>query len=138
MPEVSGWQVILGLKIAVVAVTALLFSSLIALSLGKYRLHGRMNLVFFLLTLSALVGLEVIARILNPQVFDYFDEETRRMLTVHLYFALPAAAMMPVMLYTGFMRRRWLHLRLAILFAMLWTGTVVTGVFFLPHTPPVP
>ena len=51
MPEVSGWQVILGLKIAVVAVTAILITSLIALWLGKYRLHGRINLAFFLLTL---------------------------------------------------------------------------------------
>lgn len=136
MPELSGWQVIIGLKVAVAAVTLLLFCSLIALLFGRYRLHGRINLAFFVLTLAALLVLEVIVRILNPQVFDYFDEEARRWLTVHLCFALPAASMMPAMLFTGYTRRRWLHLRFAVVFAILWTGTVVTGLFFLPHTPP--
>jgi hypothetical protein len=42
---------------------------------------------------------------------------------------------MPVMLFTGLTGRRTLHLRLAYLFGALWTGTFLTGVFFLPHTP---
>jgi hypothetical protein len=136
MLEINGWNVILGLKLAVSAVSVLLLWSLIALLLGRYRLHGRINLAFFLLTLTALLALEVLVRVVNPNIFDYFDERTRHWLTVHLCFALPAAALMPIMLYTGYTRRRWLHLRLALGFAVLWIGTVVTGVFFLPHTPP--
>jgi hypothetical protein len=41
---------------------------------------------------------------------------------------------MPVMLFTGLTHRRRWHLTLAAIFAILWIGTVVTGVFFLPHT----
>ena len=33
----------------------------------------------------------------------------------------------------GLAYRRGLHLTLAVIFAILWTGTFVTGVFFLPH-----
>ena len=53
--------VILVLKVAVVAVTVLLAGSLVALACGRYRLHGRINIAFFALTLAALVGLELIA-----------------------------------------------------------------------------
>jgi len=51
-----------------------------------------------------------------------------------LCFSLPATAIMPLMLFTGLTHRRPIHLRLAALFATLWIGTVVTGVFCLPHT----
>jgi hypothetical protein len=132
----TGWNVILALKVAVVAVTVLLSLSLVALLRGQYRLHGRINMVFFALTLSALVGLELLLRVVDPQLFDYFDEDTRRALTVHLSFSVPSALLLPAMLFTGLTHRRTVHLRLAVLFAVLWVGTFVTGVFFLPHTPP--
>jgi hypothetical protein len=40
---------------------------------------------------------------------------------------------MPMMLYTGLTGRRRVHLSLAVVFGALWTGTFLTGVFFLPH-----
>ena len=132
----TGWHVILLLKVAVVAVTLLLVSSLIALAAGRYRLHGRINMVFFGLTLAALLGLEVLLRGVDPQLFDYFDEETRQALAIHLSFSMPAALLLPLMLYTGLTRRRTAHLVLATVFGICWIGTFITGVFFLPHTPP--
>jgi uncharacterized membrane protein YozB (DUF420 family) len=128
-----GPQIILALKIAVSAVTLLLGMSFIALARGNFRLHGRINIAFFVLTALALVALEVIVRVLDPTVFDYFDDTTRQMLSVHLCFALPATLVMAIMLWTGLSRRRDLHLYLAGIFTVLWIGTVVTGVFFLPH-----
>jgi uncharacterized membrane protein YozB (DUF420 family) len=130
----TGPNVILALKVAVCAVTVIFLTSLIALARGKYWLHGRINMVFFGLTLIALVSLELVARVIDPSLFDYFDERTRQILTVHLCFSLPSAAVMPVMLFTGLTHRRPWHLMLAAVFACLWIGTVVTGVFFLPHT----
>ena len=53
MPVPLGPLVILALKIAVAAVTALLVLSLVVLWRGNQRLHGRLNLVFFVLTLTA-------------------------------------------------------------------------------------
>ena len=132
----TGPNVILALKVAVAAVTVLFLTSLVALARGHYRLHGRLNLAFFSLTVAALIALEVIVRVLDPRIFDYFDERTRLLLTVHLTFALPAAAMMAAMLYTGLTRRRDLHLYLAGAFTVLWAGTFVTGIFFLPHAAP--
>lgn len=136
MPSVlSGGQVVLTLKIAVIAVTLLLLASLLALARGNYRLHGRINLVFFVLTASALVGLEVLARLIDPRLFEYFDDEAKRNLRVHLCFSFPALVVMIAMLFTGLRRKREAHLYLAGVFSVLWTGTFITGVFFLPHTP---
>jgi len=132
----TGPLVILGLKIAVGAVTVLLLASLVALSFGNYRLHGRINLAFFVLTVAALVGFEVIIRFLNPSIFDYIDTnpELRNALSIHLWFSVPSALLMPVMLYTGLKGHRTIHLGLAFVFAILWAGTFITGIFFLPHT----
>jgi uncharacterized membrane protein YozB (DUF420 family) len=142
---VAGWAsgdialnaglIILILKIAVIAVTLLLMGSILAVWRGNYRLHGRINIAVFVLTLTALLGLEVIARLLNPDIFEKYFEERGAMnaLYTHLCFSLPAAALLPLMLYTGLSHRRWLHVRLAGLFLALWIGTFVTGVFFLPH-----
>src|SRR5229473_7276830 len=130
----TGPNVILTLKIAVCIVTLIFLTSLIALARGNYRLHGRINMVFFSLTLIALVCLELVARVLDSTLFDYFEERTRQILTVHLCFSLPSAAVMPLMLFTGLTHRRRWHLTLAVVFACLWIGTVVTGGFFLPHT----
>jgi hypothetical protein len=131
----TGGDVILVLKIAVMAVTALLGSSLIALAQGNYRLHGRINTVFFMLTLTALASLEIIVRLVRPGIFSYLDERSRRALSVHLCFSLPAAVCLPVLLFTGWSGRRRVHLVMAAVFAILWTGTFVTGVFFLPTSP---
>jgi uncharacterized membrane protein YozB (DUF420 family) len=127
----TGPQVILALKVAVGAVTCLLAAALVALARGNYRLHGRINTVFFVLTLIALVSLEVLVRLVDPHVFDYFDEDMRQRLRVHLCFSLPAAALLPLMLYTGLTHRRRWHLSLAAVFGVFWIGTFVTGIFFL-------
>jgi uncharacterized membrane protein YozB (DUF420 family) len=132
----TGPVVIMTLKVAVAAVTVLLLASLVALYRGQYRLHGRINLVFFTLTLAAVLGLELIVRVIDPSVFDYIRDNppVYRALSIHLCFSVPSALLMPVMLYTGLTRRRSIHLKLACIFAVLWTGTFVTGIFFLPHT----
>jgi hypothetical protein len=128
-------NVILTLKVAVVAVTLLLLGSLAALLVGRYRLHGRLNLAVFILTIAALLGLEGIARLLAPDLFrDYFDKtDAWTALYVHLSFSMPAAAVLCVMLYTGLRHRRALHVPLGFCFLALWAGTLITGLFFLPH-----
>ena len=131
----SAPTIILTLKIAVIAVTLLFLASLVPLARGNYRLHGRINIVFFILTITALVGLEVVARVLSPDMFsEYFTQtDAWNALVVHLSFSLPAALTLPLMLYTGTRRKRRAHLALAVVFGILWTGTFITGVFFLPH-----
>jgi hypothetical protein len=58
---------------------------------------------------------------------------------VHLGFSIPAAILLPAMLYTGKRKLKTVHNLLAAVFLVLWTGTFVTGIFFLPHTfDPVP
>jgi|SRR5581483_3451238 len=132
--------VILTLKIAVIAVTALFLGSLTALWRGRYVLHGRINTLFFVLTLLALLGLEVVARILSPDMFSAFLDAHHAWpaMYTHLSFSLPAAAVLPFMLWTGRSHRRKIHIALGIVFAVLWTGTFITGVFFLPHASPMP
>lgn len=131
-------SVILALKVAVLTVTALLLASLVALAQGRYRLHGRLNRVVFLLTLAALLGLEGLARLADPLAFrEYFDRTgARPALYVHLAFAIPAAGLLCAMLYTGQRHRRRLHVGLGLCFLAVWAGTVLTGVLFLPHTAP--
>jgi hypothetical protein len=129
----TGPNVILALKVAVAAVTVLLLASLVALLRRNYRLHGRINLAFFVLTLTAVLGLELVSRVYDPGLFDYFDEETRQAMRVHLLFSVPSAILLPVMYFTGRTGRVRVHVTLAVLFGALWTGTFVTGVFFLPH-----
>jgi uncharacterized membrane protein YozB (DUF420 family) len=132
----SPSNVIFALKVAVAVVTVLLLASLMAVARGNYRLHGRINTLFFVLTLTALVGLELVARLMEPDEFrSYFDATNSwSNLRVHLSFAVPAAMVLPLMLYTGRKGKRRTHLTVAVLFGVLWTGTFITGVFFLPHT----
>jgi hypothetical protein len=130
----TGPNVILTLKIAVVAVTVLLLASLVALATGRRRLHGRINFFFFVLTLAAVLGLELLIRFVKPDVFDYLDDATRSALRLHLWFSIPAAVLLPVMYFTGRTGRGRLHFALAMVFVILWIGTFVTGVFFLPHS----
>lgn len=132
----TGPNVILTLKVAVATVTVILAASLACAALGKYRLHGRLNMLFVALTLAAVLGLEVVIRLVDPTMFDYFDDATRRLMTIHLSFSVPSALLMPLMLLTGLRHWRALHVGIGILFLTCWIGTFVTGIFFLPHTGP--
>jgi len=126
--------VILALKIAVGVVTVLLAASLVALASGRPKWHGRINTVFFALTAITVLGFEGVIRFLRPDLTAGFTPEQREALTVHLSFSIPAAVMLPAMLITGRRQLKTLHKLLAVLFLVLWTGTFVTGIFFLPHT----
>ena len=125
--------VILVLKIAVGAVTVLLAASLVALAAGKPRWHGRINTVFFTLVAVTVLGFEIVIRFVLPDLTAGFTPEQREALTIHLGFSVPATLMLPAMLFTGWRRYKSIHVVLAIVFLALWTGTVVTGLFFLPH-----
>jgi uncharacterized membrane protein YozB (DUF420 family) len=133
---VTGQNVILFLKVAVLAVTILLLASLAFLASGNSRLHGRINIVFFILTAVTLIGFEMLIRVIKPELFDYIqqNEELNRKLVIHLRFAIPSALMMPFMLLTGLRGMRTTHILLACVFSALWLGTFITGVFTLPHT----
>jgi hypothetical protein len=126
--------VILTLKVAVGAVTVLLIASLVALVAGKPKWHGRINTVFFVLTVTTVLGFELVIRLVRPDLTAEFTTEQREALTVHLGFAIPAAVMLPAMLVTGRREYKTAHRSLAVLFLALWAGTFVTGMFFLPHT----
>jgi uncharacterized membrane protein YozB (DUF420 family) len=131
-------DVILTLKIAVLGVTILLLFSLVALARGNYRLHGRINLAFFTLSLMAVLGLELVSRVIIPDEFERYITTTpsmRQALNTHLWFSVPATLLMPAMLYTGLTRQRRVHLVFAAFFGALWAGTFITGIFFLPHQP---
>ncbi len=132
----TGPDAILMLKTAVVAVTVILAASIVALLRKNYRLHGRINLVFMMLTLAAVFGLEFLIRIQDPKMFDYFDDATRRIMAIHLCFSVPAAVLLPIMYFTGKTGRRRTHYVLAAVFSVCWIGTFVTGVFYLPHNQP--
>ncbi len=127
----TGPLIILTLKVLVAAVTALLTASLVALARGHPRLHGRLNTVFFVLTMATVVGFEGLLQLVDVKAA--FDEEARAALRVHLCFSVPSAVLLPVMLYTGWGRRKTVHVALAVVFTVLWAGTFVTGVFWLPH-----
>src|SRR5260221_581581 len=109
--------VILILKIAVAAVTVLWIGSLIALALGNTRLHGRINIAFFILTLTALLGLEVIVRLIDPGIFDnYFTPHEKTLMIVHLCFSVPSAVLLFVMMFTGLKHHRTFHIATGTLF----------------------
>jgi hypothetical protein len=122
------------LKVAVIAVTVLLCLSLVALLRKRPRLHGRLNTLFFILTIATLIGFEVVVRVINPNLTEEFTAEQHEALAIHLRFAVPAAILLPVMLYTGLRRHKSFHLLTAAVFIVLWGGTFVSGVFFLPHS----
>jgi hypothetical protein len=126
----NGPQIILTLKVLVVAVTVLLFASLVALVLKRPRLHGHINTAFFALTMLTVVGFEVLLQWVD--VSAAFDDAARQALHTHLWFSVPSALLLPAMIVSGKMQRKRLHLVLAAVFAVLWTGTVVTGLG-LPH-----
>jgi hypothetical protein len=128
----TGPEIILTLKVLVSTVTVLLAASLVALAMGRPRLHGQINTVFFALTMLTVFGFEVLLQFVD--VSATFDEPTRAALRIHLYFAVPSALLLPIMLFTGKTRRRSSHIAIGVAFGILWLGTFVTGVFFLPHT----
>lgn len=128
----SGPQIILILKILVTLVTILFCGSLVALARNQRKWHGRINIVFFILTITTVIGFEVILRI-GTDVTSQFSEEAKQMLRLHLCFSVPAAFVLPGMLLTGLQRRRAIHIPLGVIFTLLWIGTFITGVFFLPH-----
>ena len=123
MPD--GPQIILALKVLVVAVTILLLASLVALALKRPRLHGHINTAFFVLTMSTVAGFEALLQWVG--VASAFDPEARRALYTHLWFSVPSALLLPAMLVSGKMRLKRLHIALAVVFSALWTGTVITG-----------
>ncbi len=127
----TGPTIILTLKVLVAVVTGLLLASLAALALGKPRWHGRINTVFFAATMLTVVGFELLLQFVD--VSSAFDDESRRALHVHLWFAVPSAVLLPAMFLSGVKRRKRLHLTLSVAFATLWAGTFITGIFFLPH-----
>ncbi|MBN9122054.1 MAG: hypothetical protein J0I06_23415 [Planctomycetes bacterium] len=126
----NGPQIILTLKVLVVTVTILLFASLVALLLKRPRLHGHINTAFFVLTMLTVVAFEALLQWVN--VSSTFDDAARQALRTHLFFSVPSALLLPAMIVTGKMRRKQLHLVLAAVFLLLWTGTVITGLG-LPH-----
>ena len=128
----AGPDIILALKVLVAAVTVLYAAAVAAIIAGRRRLHGRLNTLFLILTLTTVVGFELLLR-LGADVTATFDEPTRRALRLHLCFAVPAAVVLPVQYWAGATRRRRLHLPLAVVFTILWAGTAVTGLVFLPH-----
>ncbi len=127
--------VILSLKYAVGAVTLLLCFSLFAVANGKVKLHGRINLIFFILTLAALFLFEIVVRMIDPVLFSelWKDAELAKSLKVHLCFAVPSALLMGIMLFTGLKKWKLLHRWVAVVFLTCWVGTFYTGIFWLPN-----
>ncbi len=125
--------VILTLKVAVGAVTLLFIAAVIAIARGRKKLHGQINRVFFALTVVTVIGFEVIIRVVNPALTDGFTPGQHTALRIHLGFSVPATVLLPAMLFTGRRHLRRVHLPLAVLFTILWAGTAITGIGFLPH-----
>jgi len=128
----TGPQILVTLKVLVSIVTILFAASLVALARKQFKLHGRINTVFFILTMITVLVFEVLIRFVID-VTSTFSPEARAALRVHLCFSVPAALLLPVMFLSGVKRRRWIHVPVGIVFALLWTGTFITGVFLLPH-----
>jgi hypothetical protein len=128
----TGPDIILTLKVLVSVVTVLFVASLAAILTGRRQLHGRINTVFFVLTMLTVGGFELLLR-LGTDVTTTFTPDARQALRVHLYFSIPAVFVLTAQFVTGWLRWRRVHVPLGIVFTVLWTGTFVTGVFFLPH-----
>ena len=129
----TGYEIIIALKILVASVTLLYAAAVVAIATGHRELHGRINTVFFVLTMLTVAGFEGL--LVFVDVKSTFDAEALRSLRIHLYFSVPSAVLLPIMYFTGRTHRKWAHVSLAALFTALWTGTFITGVFFLPHSP---
>jgi uncharacterized membrane protein YozB (DUF420 family) len=128
----TGPQILLILKVLVAAVTVLFAASLVALARKNFKLHGRINTAFFVLTMLTVIVFELLIRF-AIDVTTTFSPEARAALRIHLFFSVPAALLLPVMFLSGVKRRRAIHVPVGIVFAILWAGTAVTGLVFLPH-----
>ena len=128
----TGPEIILALKVLVSLVTLILFASVTAIATGRRRLHGRLNVAFFVMTMTTVLGFELLLR-LGTDVSATFSPEAKAALRVHLVFAVPSALLLPLMLWSGATRRRRLHVPLAVVFTLLWAATVYTGLFTLPN-----
>lgn len=128
----TGPTIILTLKVLVSAVTVLFVAAVVAIGTGHRRAHGRINTAFFILTMTTVVGFELLLR-LGQDVTSSFTPEALKALRIHLYFAVPSAVLLPLMFVSGWKHWKRLHVATGCLFTVLWVGTFVTGVFFLPH-----
>ena len=128
----SGPQILLLLKVLVTTVTVIFAAALWAIATGRKKLHGRLNTLFFALTMTTVVGFELLIRF-GTDMSSAFTDAERQALRVHLCFAIPSAVLLPAMLLSGAKRWKKLHLVCGTLFTLLWIGTFITGVFFIPH-----
>ena len=128
----TGPEILLALKVLVSVVTVVFAAAIVAIATGRRRLHGRLNVVFFVLTMTTVLGFELLLR-LGTDVSASFSPEAKQALRVHLVFAVPSALLLPLMLWSGATRRRRLHVPLAFVFTLLWAATVYTGLFTLPN-----
>lgn len=124
--------ILLALKVLVSAVTVLFAASIIALLTHRVKLHGRINTIFFILTLATVLGFELLLRI-GTDVTSQFSPEAKAMLRIHLLFAIPAAILLPIQFVLGIKGYKKAHVPLGLLFTLLWIGTFITGVIYLPH-----
>ena len=58
----TGPQILLILKVLVAAVTVLFAASLVALARKNFKLHGRINTAFFVLTMLTVIVFELLIR----------------------------------------------------------------------------
>jgi uncharacterized membrane protein YozB (DUF420 family) len=128
----SGPAIILTLKVLVSVVTVLFAVAVWAIATGRKKLHGRINTAFFTLTLTTVIGFELLLRV-QGNVTDHFTAGQKQALLVHLCFAGPSAVLLLVMMGSALLKWKRFHIACGLLFAVLWAGTFVTGVFFLPH-----
>lgn len=128
----SGPAIILTLKVLVSVVTVLFAAAVWAIATKRKKLHGRINTVFFVLTLTTVVGFELLLR-LQGNVTEHFSAAQRQALLIHLCFAVPSAVLLLVMMGSVLLKWKRFHVACGVLFTVLWLGTFVTGVFFLPH-----
>ena len=128
----TGPEILLALKVLVSVVTVVFAAAIVAIATGRRRLHGRLNVVFFVLTMTTVFGFELLLR-LGTEVSATFSPEAKAALRVHLVFAVPSALLLPLMLWSGATRLRRLHVPLAFVFTLLWAATVYTGLFTLPN-----
>lgn len=128
----TGPQIILTLKILVSLVTVIYAAAIFCIATGRKRWHGRLNTAFFILTMTTVLAFELLLR-LGTDVTSRFSPAAKEALLIHLGFSIPSALLLPVMMFSGVKHKRNWHIGLGLLFTLLWIGTFVTGVFFLPH-----
>ena len=92
----TGPEIILTLKVLVATVTILFAAALAALAAGNKKLHGRINTVFFALTMVTVLGFELLVALaskpqqvfsremLLEQVWGYHYKADTRLVNVHV------------------------------------------------------